>query len=57
MDLIITDLAVFKVNKGKGLELIEIAPNVKEQDVIAKTACQFTIAENLKEMQQVPIDN
>lgn len=48
MDLIITDLAVFHVNRGKGLTLIELAPEVTLEEVTAKTAAKFTVSPDLK---------
>ncbi|KAK2578221.1 hypothetical protein KPH14_009766 [Odynerus spinipes] len=53
VDLIITDLAVFEVIKGEGLKLIEVAANVDISDVVSSTGCEFTVADDLKEMQQV----
>ena len=48
MDLIITDLAVFHVNRGKGLTLIELAPDVSLEEVTGKTAAKFTVSPDLK---------
>jgi 3-oxoacid CoA-transferase subunit B len=44
VDLIITDLAVFEVDKkgGSGLKLIELAPGVTLDEVAAKTLATFT---------------
>jgi 3-oxoacid CoA-transferase subunit B len=44
VDLIITDLAVFEVDKanGSGLTLIELAPDVELAEVEAKTEAKFT---------------
>jgi 3-oxoacid CoA-transferase subunit B len=44
VDLIITDLAVFEVDKagGTGLKLIELAPGVSLEEVAAKTQAGFT---------------
>jgi 3-oxoacid CoA-transferase B subunit len=45
VDLIITDLAVFRVDKrGGGLTLIELAPGVKLDEVAEKTGTPFDIA-------------
>jgi len=52
VDMIITDLAVFKVDKTKGLELTELASGVSVEDVKAATGAPFTVAQDLKEMQQ-----
>jgi 3-oxoacid CoA-transferase subunit B len=45
VDMIITDLAVFEVDrKGGGLTLRELAPGVAEDDVRAKTGAGYRIA-------------
>jgi len=45
VDMIISDLAVFTLERGKtGLKLIEIAPGVTLDEVKAKTEAQFTSA-------------
>jgi 3-oxoacid CoA-transferase subunit B len=42
IDLVITDLAVFEVNRKKsGLTLIELAPDVTLDEVRAKTEASF----------------
>ena len=43
VDLLITDLGVFEVNRGNGVALIEIAPGVTVDEVKAKTEAEFTI--------------
>ncbi|HEY4546273.1 MAG TPA: 3-oxoacid CoA-transferase subunit B [Pedomonas sp.] len=44
VDLIITDLAVLKVNKAtKTLELLELAPGVTEDDVRARTGAPIAV--------------
>ena len=43
VDLIITDLCVFKVHKGHGLTLIELNDGVSVADVKAKTGCPFAL--------------
>ncbi len=43
VDLIITDLCVFRVNKGDGLVLIELHEGVSLAEVKAKTGCAFTV--------------
>ena len=48
MDLVITDLAVFAVDRGKGLTLIELAPDVSLEEVTAKTAAKFEVSPSLK---------
>ncbi|MAG81372.1 MAG: succinyl-CoA--3-ketoacid-CoA transferase [Sutterellaceae bacterium] len=44
VDLIITDLCVFKVERGLGLKLIELHPGVTLEEVIAKTGVEFSNA-------------
>ncbi|XP_020296427.1 probable succinyl-CoA:3-ketoacid coenzyme A transferase, mitochondrial [Pseudomyrmex gracilis] len=56
VDLIITDLGVFEVVKGEGLKLIEIAPNVDISEIVSSTSCEFSVADDLKEMDQVEVD-
>ena len=48
VDLIITDLAVFEVDRGKGLTLIELAPEVTEEEVRAKTQAAYQVSPNLR---------
>jgi 3-oxoacid CoA-transferase subunit B len=38
IDLIITDLGVFEVTE-KGLKLLEMAPRVTREEIVAKTGC------------------
>lgn len=44
VDLIITDLAVFECERGKGLKLIELAPEVSLEEVELKTKAEFEVA-------------
>src|SRR5690349_2376254 len=44
VSMIITDLCVFDVDKGKGLILKELHPGVKLEDVKAKTGVDFKVA-------------
>jgi 3-oxoacid CoA-transferase subunit B len=45
VDMIISDLAVFTLDRGKGgLKLIELAPGVTLDEVTAKTEARFTAA-------------
>jgi 3-oxoacid CoA-transferase len=49
---IITDMCVFQVDRKRGeLTLTELAPGVSVDDVMDKTAADFHIARNLKEME------
>lgn len=47
VDMIITDLAVFKVYKGQGLVLIEHAPGVTPEEIQQKTGAHFSVAAHL----------
>ena len=47
IDLVITDLCVFEVVRGKNLHLIELAEGVTLDEVKAKTQATFTVAEKL----------
>lgn len=49
VDLIITDLGVLEVTE-EGLELIEIAPDTKVEDVKARTEASFRVSPSLKVM-------
>ena len=50
LDLIITDLCVFQVERGQGLTLIELAPETTVEEIKAKTAANFKVSENLREV-------
>ena len=50
VDLVITDLAVFSVERGLGMILLELAPGVPLDEVKAKTAAKFEISSELKEI-------
>jgi len=50
VDLVVTDLCVFSVERGKGLTLLELAPGVTLEEVQAKTAASFEVADSLHEM-------
>ncbi|XP_058792761.1 succinyl-CoA:3-ketoacid-coenzyme A transferase, mitochondrial [Phymastichus coffea] len=52
VDLIITDLGVFEVIKGQGLKLIEIAAGIDISEIVSSTGCEFSVADDLKEMGQ-----
>lgn len=52
VSLIITDMAVFEVDRKRGtLTLTEVAPGVSVEDVKAKTDAEFKVATNLREME------
>jgi len=53
VDMIITEMGVFEVEKGKGLVLTEIAEGVTLDQVKEATGCQFAVADPLKPMMQV----
>jgi len=48
IDMIITDLAVFAVERGQGLTLLEYAPDTSVDYIRERTQAKFTISENLK---------
>jgi acyl CoA:acetate/3-ketoacid CoA transferase beta subunit len=52
VDMIITDLAVFRVYRGKGMELIEHAPDVSVDYIRKHTSATFTVSPLLQEMLQ-----
>ena len=44
VDLVITNLGVFEIDRGKGMKLIELAPDVTIDDVKGQTEADFEIA-------------
>lgn len=52
VDMIITEMGVFSVDKTKGLTLIEIADGVNLDQIRSATGCDFEVASDLKPMQQ-----
>jgi len=52
VDMIITEMGVFDVDKDKGLTLIEIGDGVTLDQVKAATGCEFAVASDLKPMRQ-----
>lgn len=50
VDLVITDLAVFSVERGSSMTLLELAPGVSLDEVKAKTAAKFEVSTMLHEM-------
>ncbi|XP_016976750.1 succinyl-CoA:3-ketoacid-coenzyme A transferase, mitochondrial [Drosophila rhopaloa] len=55
IDLIISEKAVFQVEKGVGLTLIEVAEGYTVDDIIASTGAKFTVSPNVKTMGQIPV--
>lgn len=52
VNLIITEMCVMEVRKGKGLVVTELNPAFTKEDVIANTEATLTFAEDLKPMRQ-----
>jgi 3-oxoacid CoA-transferase subunit B len=50
VDLVITDLCVFEVERGKGMTLVELAPGVTEAEVRSKTEADFRVSDMLREI-------
>ncbi len=50
VDLIITNLCVFSVERGKGLTLIELAPGVTAEDVKKATQADYMSAPSLRQL-------
>lgn len=50
VDLVITDLCVFSVDRGRGMTLIELAPGVSEAEVRAKTEANYVVSPSLREV-------
>ncbi len=44
VDMVITNLGVFKVERGKGMQLIELAPGVSVDEVKESTEADFEVA-------------
>lgn len=55
VDMIITEKAVFNVDKENGLTLIEVAEGVGVEDILSTTGCNFQVAENLQPMKQIKV--
>lgn len=53
VDRIITEKAVFDVDKKKGLTLIEVLEGLTPEDIKACTGTDFAVSPNLKPMQQI----
>jgi 3-oxoacid CoA-transferase subunit B len=50
VDMVITDLAVFSVERGATMTLLELAPGVSLDEVKAKTAAKFAVSDSLREV-------
>merc|ERR550519_370504 len=55
VDMIITEKAVFEVDKEKGLLLIEIADGLTVDDIKADTECEFQVCDNLCSIRQIKV--
>lgn len=53
VDMIITDKAVFEVDKKAGLTLTELADGVTLDEITKSTGCDFKVAKDLKPMGQI----
>ncbi|PNF34423.1 Succinyl-CoA:3-ketoacid coenzyme A transferase 1, mitochondrial [Cryptotermes secundus] len=53
VDMIVTEMGVFNVDKEEGLTLTETAEGVGVEDIIAATGCEFAVSPDLKPMIQV----
>lgn len=50
VDVLVTDLAVFSIQRGKGMTLIELAPGVTADEVRAATEADYEVSPDLHEM-------
>lgn len=57
VDMIVTEMGVFNVDKEDGLTLTEIADGIGVEDIIAATGCEFGVSPDLKPMVQVADDD
>ena len=55
-DMIITELAVFKVRKGRSLLLVELHAGVSVEEIRSKTAADFEVSQDLAEMRFSPMN-
>ncbi|XP_068127914.1 succinyl-CoA:3-ketoacid coenzyme A transferase 1, mitochondrial [Hyperolius riggenbachi] len=53
VDRIITEKAVFDVDKNNGLTLIEVGEGLTVDDIKKCTGCDFTVSPDLKALQQI----
>ncbi len=44
VDMVITNLGVFEVERGKGMKLVELAPDVTVDEVKSLTEANFEVA-------------
>ena len=51
-DMIITELAVFRVTRGKGMILVEHAPGITVEEIREKTDATFEVSNELTVMKQ-----
>jgi 3-oxoacid CoA-transferase len=52
VSLIVTELAVFEVDKKEGLTLIEKIPEISVEELVKRTAAPFKVSPTLCDMQQ-----
>ena len=50
VDMVVTELAVFTITRGKGMTLTELGPGVTTEQVKAATPCEYAVAPDLKPM-------
>jgi len=50
VNLIVTEMAVIEVKPGKDLEVVEIAPGIRREDLVKATGARLVFSEQLKEM-------
>jgi len=55
VDMIITEKAVFTVDKESGLTLTEIGEDVAIEEIITSTGCEFEVSPDLKKMGQIDV--
>jgi hypothetical protein len=55
-EMIITELAVFRVRQGAPLLLLEYAPGVTVEEIRSKTAADFEVSPDLHEMRFSPLN-
>lgn len=56
VNMIITEKAVFEVDKEKGLILTELADGVDLGEVVSATGCMFEVSSDLKPMGQISVE-